>query len=173
MHFYKIKHNLRKIAQNNTTSFSQLSPLTVQLTEEKRWDHPLLQGFHFCCWYFCAMEQGWRGETLKARSLWHVGIVVRSAERPAHLHPTSHSSRASRQAPSLCVFRSFASRLGYRAWTSWLMDTKQRSPWWWRELGKLGSIPAFNTHTHTRAPQLFLSISSCLTVSVSVCSQSA
>lgn len=32
MHVYKIKHNLRKIALNNTTSFSQSSPLTVQLT---------------------------------------------------------------------------------------------------------------------------------------------
>ena len=49
--------------------------------------------------------------------------------------------------PSQCVLRRCAPRLGYRARMSRLMDTKQRCPWWWRELGKLESIPAFLTHT--------------------------
>ena len=71
--------------------------------------------------------------------------------------------------PSQCVLGRCAPRLGYRARMSRLMDTKQRCPWWWRELGKLESIPAFfNTHT-PHPPVSYNSFSQSLPVWLSLC----
>lgn len=183
MHVYKIKTQSKENCTEQHYKFQSIkstdSTADCCHCGEKRWDHPLLQGFRFCCWRFCAMEQGWRGETLKVRSFWHVGIVLRSTEKNQPIS-FAHVPLLPRRppGPSQCVLRSFASRLGYRAWVSWLMDTKQRCPWWWREFGKLESIPAFNTHTPSPLPSynsfsqsLPVWLSLCL--SVCLCSQSA
>lgn len=162
MHVYKIKTQSKLHGTTLRVSvnwihweYSWLLPL--------RWNHPLLQGFH-CCWYFCAMEQDWRGETLKARSFL-CGEECRKTSPPS---PDIPLLPCLPSGPSQCVLRSFASRLGYRAWMSWLMDTKQRCPWW-RRVRKTRKHSGFK-HTDP-TPQLFLFLSDSL--SVSVCSQSA
>lgn len=140
----KWKHNLRKISRNNTISFSHFSPLILQLTAaavERRGEIIHLAGFSYLLIFLCN-GAGLKRRDTESEELLTSGTVARSVEKPAHLHLTSHSSHT-RPTELLSVLRSFASRLGYRTWMSWLMDTKQRCPWWWRELGKLESIPGF------------------------------
>lgn len=162
MHVYKIKtrSKLHRTTQRVSVNWihwecSWLLPL--------RWNHPLLQGFH-CCRYFCAMEQDWRGETLKARSFL-CGEECRKKRSPPPPHIPLLPCVP--PGPFRRVFRSFASRLGYRDWMSWLMDTKQRCPWW-RRVRKTRKHSGFK-HTHPTPLFLFLSDS----LSASVCSQSA
>lgn len=182
MHVYKIKTQSKENCTEQHYEFQsieswQYSWLLPLWREEMR--SSTFAGFSFLLLIFLCNGAGLRRRDTESEELLtrrHRGEECRRTSPPPPHIPLLPSLPPG---PSQCVLRSFASRLGYRAWMSWLMDTKQRCPWWWRELGKLESIPAFNTHTrappHTHTPvvQLFLSISSCLTVSVSVCSQSA
>lgn len=112
MHVYKIKTQSKENCTEQHYEFQSIkstdSTADCCHCREKRWDHPLLQGFHFCCWDFCAMERGWRGETLKARSFWHVCIVAESAENqptstPRPTPPTPPAQPLSVCPQELCI----------------------------------------------------------------------
>lgn len=157
MHVYKIKTHSKEKLHGTTLrvsvnrvhwQHSRLFPLWKRRGEIIHF----LQGFSFLLIFLCD------GAGLKRRDTESEELLTRRrhgeecGETGPPPPPPHHVPRLP-PGPSQCVLRSFiASRLGYRAWTSWLMDTKQRCPWWWRELGKLESIPAFNTQTPPTHP---------------------
>ena len=158
MHVYKIKtqYKLHRTTLRVSVDWIHWEHSWLWLP---RWNHPLLQGFH-CCGYFCAMEQDRGGETPKAESSL---CGEESRGETSAPHPTPPCLLPG---PSQSVLRCFASRLGYRAWMSWLMDTKQRCPWW-RSIRKTRKHSGFK-HTHP-SPLLNDCFSSCLTRSVCAC----